>query len=42
MGELGDFGLIVLVVSGGVLLALLVHKVSARFPVPAPVHSAAA
>ena len=36
MGELGDFGLIVLVVSGGVLLALLVHKASARFPVPAP------
>lgn len=36
MGELGDFGLIVLVVSGGVLLALLAHKVSARFPVPAP------
>jgi cell volume regulation protein A len=36
VGELGDFGLIVLVVSGGVLLALLVHKVSARFPVPAP------
>jgi potassium/hydrogen antiporter len=34
--ELGDFGAIVLVVSGGVLLALLVHKVSARFPVPAP------
>jgi cell volume regulation protein A len=34
--ELGDFGLIVLVVSGGVLLALLVHKASARFPVPAP------
>jgi cell volume regulation protein A len=34
--ELGDFGLIVLVVSGGVLLALLAHKVSARFPVPAP------
>jgi cell volume regulation protein A len=34
--ELSDFGLIVLVVSGGVLLALLVHKVSARFPVPAP------
>jgi potassium/hydrogen antiporter len=26
----------VLVVSGGVLLALLVHKASARFPVPAP------
>jgi len=36
VGELGDFGLIVLVVSGGVLLALLAHKVSARFPVPAP------
>ena len=36
MGELSDFGLIVLVVSGGVLLALLVHKASARFPVPAP------
>ena len=36
MDELGDFGLIVLVLSGGVLLALLVHKVSARFPVPAP------
>jgi potassium/hydrogen antiporter len=36
VGELGDFGLIVLVVSGGVLLALLVHKASARFPVPAP------
>jgi cell volume regulation protein A len=34
--ELGDFGAIVLVVSGGVLLALLVHKASARFPVPAP------
>ena len=36
MDELGDFGLIVLVVSGGVLAALLVHKVSARFPIPAP------
>jgi cell volume regulation protein A len=36
VGELTDFGLIVLVVSAGVLLALLVHKVSARFPVPAP------
>jgi cell volume regulation protein A len=36
VSELGDFGLIVLVVSGGVLLALLVHKASARFPVPAP------
>jgi len=36
VGELSDFGLIVLVVSGGVLLALLVHKASARFPVPAP------
>jgi potassium/hydrogen antiporter len=34
--ELGDFGAIVLVVSAGVLLALLVHKLTARFPVPAP------
>ena len=36
MGELADFGLIVLVVSAGVLLALLVQKVTARFPIPAP------
>lgn len=36
MDELAEFGAIVLVLSGGVLLALLVHKVSARFPIPAP------
>jgi potassium/hydrogen antiporter len=34
--ELFDFGLIVLVVSAGVLLALLVQKLTARFPIPAP------
>jgi cell volume regulation protein A len=34
--ELFDFGLIVLVVSVGVLLALLVQKLAARFPIPAP------
>jgi potassium/hydrogen antiporter len=34
--ELVDFGAIVLVVSAGVLLALLVHKATARFPIPAP------
>lgn len=36
MGELSDFGLIVLAVSGGVILALLATKLSERFPVPAP------
>jgi potassium/hydrogen antiporter len=36
MDELVDFGAIVLVVSAGVLLALLVHRLAARFPVPAP------
>jgi potassium/hydrogen antiporter len=36
VAELSDFGAIVLVVSSGVLLAVLAHKVSARFPVPAP------
>ena len=36
MDELFDFGLIVLVVSVGVLLALLVQKLAARFPIPAP------
>jgi potassium/hydrogen antiporter len=36
VGELGDFGINVLVVSGGVLLALLARKVSERYPVPAP------
>jgi potassium/hydrogen antiporter len=34
--ELADFGAIVLVVSAGALLALLVHRLAARFPVPAP------
>ena len=36
MAELGDFGLIVLIVAGGVMLALLVRKLSSRFPIPAP------
>ena len=36
MDELADFGAIVLVVSAGVLLALLVHKLAVRFPIPAP------
>ena len=36
MDELVDFGAIVLVVSAGVLLALLVHKLTARYPIPAP------
>jgi cell volume regulation protein A len=36
MAELSDFGAIVLAVSLGVLLALLAHKLSARFPIPAP------
>lgn len=36
MDELVDFGVIVLVVSAGVLLALLVHKLTARYPIPAP------
>ncbi len=36
MHELVDFGAIVLVVSAGVLLALLVHKLTARYPIPAP------
>jgi cell volume regulation protein A len=34
--ELVDFGAIVLVVSGGVLVALLVHKLGTRVPIPAP------
>jgi cell volume regulation protein A len=34
--ELSDFGLIVLVVSGGVSVALLARRLSERFPVPAP------
>jgi potassium/hydrogen antiporter len=36
VGELSDFGVIVLVVSGGVLLALLARTLSERFPIPAP------
>lgn len=36
MAEIGDFAAIVLAVSGGILLALLAHKLSARFPVPTP------
>jgi potassium/hydrogen antiporter len=36
MEELTDFGLIVLVVAAGFLLAILAAKVSERFPLPAP------
>ena len=36
MAELSDFGLIVLVVASGVMLALLAAKLSERYPVPAP------
>ena len=36
MDELTDFGLIVLVVAVGFLLAILVSKFSERYPVPAP------
>jgi cell volume regulation protein A len=36
MAELGDFGLIVLVVATGVMLALVAAKLTERFPVPAP------
>jgi cell volume regulation protein A len=36
VAELGDFGLIVLVVSTGVMLALVAAKVTERFPIPAP------
>jgi cell volume regulation protein A len=36
VGELADFGLIVLVVSAGVTVALLARRLSERFPVPAP------
>jgi potassium/hydrogen antiporter len=35
--ELADFGVIVLVVSAGVSVALLARRLSERFPVPAPV-----
>ena len=36
MDELFDFGLIILAGSAGVLLALLVHRLAAHFPIPAP------
>jgi cell volume regulation protein A len=36
VAELSDFGLIVLGVAGGVMLALLARKLSTRFPIPAP------
>jgi cell volume regulation protein A len=34
--ELADFGLVVLVVSAGVTIALLARRLSTRFPIPAP------
>jgi len=36
MPEIGDFGAIVLAISGGVMLAVLARKVSERYPIPAP------
>ena len=36
MSELTDFGLVVLVVAGAFALALGAHKLTERFPVPAP------
>jgi cell volume regulation protein A len=36
VAELSDFGLVVLAVAGGVMLALLAAKLSERYPVPAP------
>ena len=36
MSELSDFGLVVLVVASGVMLALLAARLSERYPVPAP------
>jgi cell volume regulation protein A len=36
VAELADFGLIVLVVASGVMLALVAAKVTERFPIPAP------
>jgi hypothetical protein len=36
VSELSDFGLVVLVVASGVMLALLAAKLSERYPVPAP------
>jgi cell volume regulation protein A len=34
--ELGDFGLIILVVATGVMLALVAAKIAERYPIPAP------
>jgi cell volume regulation protein A len=36
VSELSDFGLVVLVVASGVMLALVAAKLSERYPVPAP------
>ncbi|MEP6908960.1 MAG: cation:proton antiporter [Actinomycetota bacterium] len=36
MAEIGDFGVIVLAIAGGVMLALLARTLSERFPIPAP------
>jgi potassium/hydrogen antiporter len=36
MSEISDFGLILLILAGGVTLALAVIRVTASFPVPAP------
>ncbi len=36
MAELGEFGLIILVVSTGVMLALVAAKIAERYPIPAP------
>jgi potassium/hydrogen antiporter len=36
VSELSDFGLVVLVVASGVMLALIAAKLSERYPVPAP------
>ena len=36
MAELSDFGLVVLVVAGGVMLAIVAAKLSERYPIPSP------
>ena len=36
MPEIGDFGAIILVISAGVMLAVLATKLSERYPIPAP------
>ena len=36
MPEIGDFGAIILAISGGVMLAVLARKLSERYPIPAP------